>query len=120
MGLLEDLHLGDSDGQTALSCAATGGHARLVQHLLDLGHNPNVSDGDGALPLHIAAANGYAPVVRVLLHAGARVDGRALDGSTARDAAMAAGNKAILDLLLVESLHTQSPIAGVFGRMAIS
>lgn len=69
-------------GKTALSYAASAGHAGFCRVLLDGGANVMVVDANGLCPLDDAVAGGHADVVGLLLERGA--DGRALQADTVR------------------------------------
>ncbi|CAD6591949.1 MAG: hypothetical protein ASARMPREDX12_005515 [Alectoria sarmentosa] len=61
-------------GQTALHCAAIGGHAKIVCMLLDVGVEIDAKDGGRGSALHLAASWGREDVVRLLAQAGANVN----------------------------------------------
>ncbi len=70
----------DSDGSTALHCAAWKGHPAVVALLLGAGAEVNARNHNehwGTTPLHAAAHANHAPIVRLLLDHGA--DPGALD-----------------------------------------
>jgi hemoglobin len=65
------------DGRTLLHATAATGNVELVEHLLQLGADPDSRDGGGHTPLYSAGnacRQGGAAVVRVLVRAGAGVD----------------------------------------------
>ncbi|KAF3927190.1 Ankyrin-3 [Dactylellina cionopaga] len=63
-----EVDLGDNLGRTPLSCAAEGGHERIVQLLLTNGKlDCNSGDHYGATPLSLAARLGHSAVVELLL-----------------------------------------------------
>ena len=59
------------DGETALHRAATNGHIKVIELLLDAGANPNAIDADGATPLLSASYRDQVDVVSLLLSKGA-------------------------------------------------
>ena len=59
-------------GSTPLIAAASGGHANVVQLLLELGANPNKSDAAGKTPWDSAAAGGDIEVCQILAFYGAK------------------------------------------------
>lgn len=75
----------DSDGSTALHCAAWKGHATVVDYLLAAGaevnkHNNN--DHWGTTPLHAAAHANQATIAQRLIVAGADVNAKDMKGMT--------------------------------------
>lgn len=79
--LLDDdtglLSVRDTDGSTALHCAAWKGHLEVVTFLLVAGidvHAHNSNDHWGTTALHAAAHANHAAIVKVLIDAGADVN----------------------------------------------
>ncbi|KAG2492688.1 hypothetical protein HYH03_009102 [Edaphochlamys debaryana] len=70
---------------TPLHFAAGGGHAAVVEALLQAGADVEaaMATEEQARPLHLAAAGGHADVIRALLKAGACVDALQSDSGTA-------------------------------------
>lgn len=95
-----DVHLADTNAQTALHHAAKNANATIVASLLKAGARPNTPDRDGRMPLSLAAEVGAVEVIHQLLNAGA--DPSALDArkQTALTYAAKAGNAEIVQLLL--------------------
>lgn len=87
-------------GETALHCAAIGGHAKIVRMLLDVCVEIDAKSGGGYTALHLAAWWGREDVVRLLVEAGANVDTKSDDKTTARYLAAAANHESIQELLL--------------------
>lgn len=62
----------DKDGLTALHCAASRGHAKCVEALVNLcGAQPDHVDDNGCSALHYAATLGHADATALLLRLGA-------------------------------------------------
>ena len=57
-----DLNVADHDGRTAVSWAASNGHADIVRKLLSSGARPAIYDKEGLTPLMRAAWNGHEDV----------------------------------------------------------
>ena len=65
-----EIDVQDGKGYTAL-CAATTGHERVVELLLQHGADVNLQISDGAIALVVAAGVGNERVVELLLQHGA-------------------------------------------------
>jgi ankyrin repeat protein len=90
-----------ANSRTALHFAARGGHADVVEALLDDGANQDaVTVPDEETALHEAIRNGHLEVVQVLLEEGADVDLPQLKGLTALHIAAKEGNAEIVESLL--------------------
>jgi ankyrin repeat protein len=74
-----------------LHSAASGGHAEIVEMLLEAGAEPDPRQRHGWTPLQAAAQNGNARSLEALLAAGADPELRNDDGQSAADLARAAG-----------------------------
>ncbi|KAL2069325.1 hypothetical protein VTL71DRAFT_15663 [Oculimacula yallundae] len=61
-----------TSGRPALSFAAAGGHAAIINILLSKGADIDVADKFGQTPLHCAAFEGHEAVVRLLVSKGAQ------------------------------------------------
>jgi hypothetical protein len=92
-------------GRTLLHAASAAGSLTMVELLLRLGADPNVTDGGGHTPLYSVgnecATAGGADVVRALVRGGAKVDAR--DGAkhcTALHMAARRGNAEVAEALL--------------------
>jgi ankyrin repeat protein len=68
-----DPQVRDSNGATALHCAAASGHRDVCEFLLENGIDANASDYDGRTVLHSAASGGNSDVIDLLLTRGAFV-----------------------------------------------
>ncbi|CAF1196458.1 unnamed protein product [Rotaria sordida] len=68
------------DGETPLLVAVKKNDEIMMQYLLDLGANPNVTDFKGRTPLMRAAEHGFVEAVQTLLNANAKTNIRDLNG----------------------------------------
>ena len=59
-------------GWTPLLCAAQGGHARIVEQLLQAGADVNTSDQLGRTPMVLAVANKHKETAALLRKAGGK------------------------------------------------
>lgn len=78
----------DTDGSTALHCAAWKGHQAVVSFLLKAGADVNTYNNNGhwgTTPLHAAAHANQAKIAQMLIDNGADVNARDNDGRTALD-----------------------------------
>ena len=82
-----------------LQSAAAGGHARIVDMLLQNGADPNVREQGGYTPLHAAAQNGDMATIRTLIYAGADLALKGNNGQTPLDLALEAGHREAAKLL---------------------
>ena len=69
--LRASMHAQNSEGDTAISFAASAGHAACIELLLDQGFDPNSATAQGVTPLCAAAACGQVTTVEALLKRGA-------------------------------------------------
>jgi cytohesin len=83
---------------TPLHAAATGGHAAVVQVLLDAGADPNAVQTGQWTALHAAAERGHAEVVALLLAAGGDRGALSASGKRAADLAGEKGHHAVTAL----------------------
>jgi ankyrin repeat protein len=75
----------DTDGSTALHCAAWKGHFEIVRALLDAGasvHVHNKNDHWGTTPLHAAAHANQPAIAELLIQNGADINATDLEGRT--------------------------------------
>ncbi len=77
----------NGSGYNALTGAVTGGHAAVVQWLLERGANPNYRYSGNYSPLLTAAANGRLDIAKLLLAHGADLHDATSDGKSALDLA---------------------------------
>jgi len=89
-----------SEGKTALHCAARCGHVSMIHLLCQAGANKNAKDDKGKTPLMWATVRGHAEVVGALLHEGASTEVSADDGATPLMWAARLGKYHIANLLL--------------------
>lgn len=79
------IHARDSDGSTALHCAAWKGHQAVVAFLLIAGADVNLHNNNehwGTTPLHAAAHANQAAIAQMLIDAGADVNAHDKDRKT--------------------------------------
>ena len=74
----------NSDGATALWCAAWKGHLRVVRWLLAHRADPNIAANDGKTPAIAASFHGRLKVLQLLAIHGADLEATDNDGATAR------------------------------------
>ncbi|MEO6919499.1 MAG: ankyrin repeat domain-containing protein [Collimonas sp.] len=86
------------DGSTALLIATNRGRTQLVQALLELNANPNLTDKNGWTPLLSAADEGNSDIVNMLLAKGADVTAT-MNGANAASLAEKKGNAELAALL---------------------
>jgi ankyrin repeat protein len=75
----------DTDGSTALHCAAWKGHLEVVEHLLAAGSDVHAHNGNehwGTTALHAAAHANNGAIAKVLIDAGADVNATDPQGRT--------------------------------------
>ena len=77
-----ELPSGSYRGATLLMCAASYGHVRLCDLLIDYNASLDLQDSNGINALMSAAAKAHAPVVRLLLQKGASLAQRDAQGWT--------------------------------------
>jgi ankyrin repeat protein len=79
--------------------AASAGHEKIVELLLEYRADPNAREQNGYTPLHAAAQNGDEEVIRVLLYGGADLGLKSEDNKTPLDLALEAGHAGAIKLL---------------------
>jgi hypothetical protein len=75
-----DVESRDLMNNTPVFLAAFGGHAKVVQTLVQRDARIDVCNSDGCTPLHNAARSGSADTIKLLLRLGARADVEGLRG----------------------------------------
>ncbi|MCD7463131.1 hypothetical protein HAX54_050015 [Datura stramonium] len=113
-----DLNSIDSQGRTALHIAANHGHVEVIQFLVSVGSDPDMSDSKGWTPLHFAAHQGHVEAVGFLLnHSNFAKYAVTKQGKTAYELAIDKGHSQLYDLLqLGDILHraaTKGDVAGI-------
>src|SRR5215831_15526556 len=84
----KDINASSTQRDTALMCAAAGGHTGVVQKLLDRGANVNARDDIDNTPLIWASHIGYKDAAVALIASGAYVNAENKYGETALTIAM--------------------------------
>ncbi|XP_006159078.1 ankyrin repeat and SOCS box protein 3 isoform X1 [Tupaia chinensis] len=96
------------DGFCPLHLAASQGHWKIVQILLEAGEDPNVTTLENNTPLFLAVENGQINVVRLLLRHGANVNGsHSMCGWNSLHQASFQGNAEIIKLLLKKGANKE-------------
>ncbi|EJD73951.1 KH domain-containing protein [Loa loa] len=91
----------ESNHDTALTLAATGGHDSLVELLITRGANIEHKDKKGFTPIILAATGGHVNVVELLLNHGANIEAQSdRTKDTALSLACSGGRKEVVELLL--------------------
>lgn len=75
-----------------IQSAASAGHVKIVELLLQYKADPNIREQGGYTPLHAAAQNGDPGMIRALLYGGADLALESDDGKTPLDLALAGGH----------------------------
>lgn len=96
------IHARDTDGSTALHCAAWKGRQAVVDFLLSAGADVNLHSNNehwGTTPLHAAAHANQAAIAGMLIDKGADVNARDKNGRTPLDHTEFHKAKAVAKLL---------------------
>ncbi len=112
------LNFKDALRDSLLHCAASNGHADIVELLLASGINFNQRNKEGATPIISAAEHGRIAVVQALLAAGAKLKPRDHLGGNALHHAIRAGHEHVVSLLLDAGMSNTS--VGFNGNTPIS
>ncbi|XP_072754126.1 uncharacterized protein [Anoplolepis gracilipes] len=113
----------DKDGLTALHCAASRGHARCVEALVNLcGSHPDHVDDNGCSALHYAATLGHADATALILKLGADPNRQDRKGRTPALCAAAKGQLETLKILSQHggSLHVRTVRGTGIGHEAVA
>ena len=80
---------------TPLDCAASKGHARVIERLVNFKAGSDIDPKDklNTTPLHLAAKEGHVTAVETLIKYGARVSDRDYRGFNALDWAIENGHR---------------------------
>lgn len=83
---------------TPLDCAASKGHARVIERLVNFkaGSDIDPKDKQKTTPLHLAAKEGHVTAVETLIKYGARVSDRDYRGFNALDWAIENGHRFVI------------------------
>ena len=104
---IDDLdHYDESDGYTALFCAASYGLLKFVALLCEKGASVNKPCRLGETPLHAAAAGGHEEIVEVLCDNGGNVDAADDQGWTAFHFASANSQVSVMRTLVKRGCNT--------------
>ncbi|XP_061288338.1 ankyrin repeat and SOCS box protein 3 isoform X3 [Bos javanicus] len=96
------------EGFCALHLAASQGHWKIIQILLEAGADPNATTLEETTPLFLAVENGQIDVLRLLLRYGANVNGsHSMCGWNALHQASFQGNAEIIKLLLKKGANKE-------------
>ncbi len=79
-------------GAAPIQSAASAGHVKIVELLLQYKADPSLREQGGYTPLHAAAQNGDPEMIRALLYGGADLTLESDDGKTPLDLALAGGH----------------------------
>lgn len=112
-----DVNSFDSCGQTPLHIAAIQGYVDVIQFLVSIGADPDVTDCNGWTPLHFASIEGHVEAVELLLNRSTFVKyAITKDGKTAFALAVEKGHSKLYDMLhLGDVLHRAARIDDVNG-----
>lgn len=111
-----DVNIADQHGMTPLLKATAQHDAAMAQRLLDSGASVDVADRAGTTAVMIAATYDNGELLRALVSRSANVDGADAEGRTAAHHALAARNRAAIELLLPAMAEIQ-PGVGVTGNL---
>ena len=78
---------------TPLDCAASKGHTRVIERLVNFKADIDPKDKQKTTPLHLAAKEGHVTAVETLIKHGACVSGRDYRGFNALDWAIENGHR---------------------------
>ncbi|MFC1781735.1 ankyrin repeat domain-containing protein [Planctomycetota bacterium] len=103
----------DSDGRTALYCAAQAGQVEIAELLIGEGADVKATiraRARGETPLHTAAANGHKEAAELLIVKGANVNAKIRGGGeeTPLHTAAANGHKEVAELLIARGANVNA------------
>lgn len=100
----------DSSGHTALHWACLGGHAKVVQYLIDNGTplNEQSGNGYGPRPIHWACVEGHIVIVDLLLQHGVPIDSTDKKNCTPLIIAAQYGKSAVASYLIGKGANTHA------------
>ncbi|KAI0465688.1 ankyrin repeat-containing domain protein [Xylaria cf. heliscus] len=98
-----------TDGETALSVAASSGNARITQILLQRGAKLANIDSKGDSALHIAADLGFSEIAKLLIEAGAELDTENDAGESPLGLAIYWEHQSVVRLLLESGAKMRTP-----------
>ncbi len=118
----------DSDGDTPVHRAVTGGNLAIVKELASKNAQLDISRQDGCTPLHLAAATGQTEIFMFLADSEVRVDTKSEKYGTSLIAAVIGERLEVVERLLEERVdvnatggphHTPLQAAARYGNLAI-
>lgn len=109
-GIIKNMEVRDSSGNTALVAASIGNNIDLARTLVNAGANVNAQNNSGRRPLSFFVSNGNVDAVKMLLKAKADVNYVDVDGSSPLSLAVFAQNMIIMNQLIDNGGSLQSVI----------
>lgn len=100
----------DSHGLTALHVACIHGKATIVECLIDMGSDINVTDLNECTPLHYAASRGHQNALLLLLHCGANINQANIDKNTPLHMAVNNGHLNCVKALIYFAEHSRRKV----------
>ena len=97
------------DGFTLLMTASQGGNYKIVENLLENGHDPNIQDSYGFTAIELACLNGHYTITKLLLKHNADPNIPTNSGWTPLMVASHKGYSKIVKLLLKHGIHPNTP-----------
>ncbi|XP_060089312.1 CARD- and ANK-domain containing inflammasome adapter protein-like [Heteronotia binoei] len=100
-----DINAVNSANETLLHIAATHGHIKIIDYLINKGAKLGVKDKKGRTPLHRAAEKGHNNAVKMLLQAGANIYSLDQEGKTPLHLASWSSHTQVLKSILGEEVR---------------